>query len=147
MPLDFGQQSMRNSIDALYADYGRLKGAVPAAQPIAYRTVFNDIADEWANCSEDERRFIDADKEYLSANVNYQQQFNAFLLDLVGMQFINSQYGPSAEAVLIALRNAKSRYKKDTADNIASVKAENIELQRQIAELRMMMGGNTDANR
>lgn len=141
MPIDLTQQNMRQGFDAMYADYGRLKSAVPPAQPIAYRTVFNDIADEWANCSEDERYFIDNDKEYVNANITYQQQFNAFLLDMVGMQFINSQYGKSAESVLVALRNAKSRYKKDTADNIAAVKAENAELQRQIAELQRLIGG------
>lgn len=140
MPLDF-TQSMRPSLENLYGDYGRLRSAVPSAQPVAYRTVFNDIADEWANCSEDERNFIDSDKEYINANLIYQQQFNAFLLDLVGTQFINSQYGKSAESVLLALRNAKSRYKKDTADNIASVKAENAELQRQIAELQRIVAG------
>lgn len=148
MPLDYTQQTMRPGIESMYADYGRLKSAMPTAQPVAYRTVFNDIADEWANCSEDERTFIDSDKEYITANLTYQQQFNAFLLDIVGMQFINSQYGKSAESVLVALRNAKSRYKKDTADNIASVKAENAELQRQIMELqRLIAGGNNNANR
>ena len=94
--------------DMLYNDYNKLRNAVPT-QPIAYRTVFNDIADEWANCTEEERRFIDGDPEYINANLTYQQQFNAFLLDMVGLQFINSQYGKSAESVLITLKNAKAK--------------------------------------
>ena len=143
MPINFSQQNNNRTtdIDQLYNEINRLKTSVPNVQPIAYRTVFNDIADEWANCSEDERNFIDSDKEYISANITYQQQFNAFLLDLVGMQFINSQYGKSAESVLVALRNAKSKYKKNAADNVAAVKAENAELQRQIIELQKLVAG------
>lgn len=137
MPLNFEQQNQ------LYAEMARLKSMQPT-QPIAYRTVFNDIADEWANCSEEEKNFIDKDKEYTMANLTYQQQFNAFLLELVGTQFINSQYGKSAESVLIALRNAKAKYKKDTADSVALVKAENEELQRQLKELKEMI---SNANR
>ena len=137
MPLNFEQQNQ------LYAEMARLKSMQPT-QPIAYRTVFNDIADEWANCSEEEKNFIDKDKEYTMANLTYQQQFNAFLLELVGTQFINSQYGKSAESVLIALRNAKAKYKKDTADSVALVRAENEELQRQLKELKEMI---SNANR
>lgn len=142
MPINFNNDKT-NNFDMLYGDYSRLKNAIPNAQPIAYRTVFNDIADEWANCSEDERRFIDSDNEYINANLIYQQQFNAFLLDLVGLQFVNSQYGKSAEGVLVSLRNAKAKYKKEAAESVASVKAENAELQRQLEELKAMiaMGG------
>lgn len=147
MPINFTQTNDKSSIDALYGEFARLKGGMPTAQPMAYRTVFNDIADEWANCSDDEKRFIDSDNDYINANITYQQQFNAFLLDMVGMQFINSQYGKSAEAVLVALRNAKSRYKKEAADNIAMVKAENLALQQQLKELKALVEGNTHANR
>ena len=122
----------------LYNDYNKLRNAVPT-QPIAYRTVFNDIADEWANCTEEERRFIDGDPEYINANLTYQQQFNAFLLDMVGLQFINSQYGKSAESVLITLKNAKAKYKKEAAESIASVKAENAALQKQLEELKILV--------
>ena len=124
--------------DMLYNDYNKLRNAVPT-QPIAYRTVFNDIADEWANCTEEERRFIDSDPEYINANLTYQQQFNAFLLDMVGLQFINSQYGKSAESVLITLKNAKAKYKKEAAESIASVKAENAALQKQLEELKILV--------
>lgn len=139
MPINFSQQNNRPDIDQLYSEISRLKSAIPSVQPAAYRTVFNDIADEWANCSEDERKFIDSDTEYISANITYQQQFNAFLLDMVGLQFVNSQYGKSAESVLVALRNAKAKYKKAASDNIAAVKAENVELQRQLTELQKMI--------
>lgn len=128
----------KNNYDMLYNDYNKLRNAVPT-QPIAYRTVFNDIADEWANCTEEERRFIDGDPEYINANLTYQQQFNAFLLDIVGLQFINSQYGKSAESVLITLKNAKAKYKKEAAESIASVKAENAALQKQLEELKILV--------
>jgi hypothetical protein len=128
----------KNNYDMLYNDYNKMRNAVPT-QPIAYRTVFNDIADEWANCTEEERRFIDGDPEYVNANLTYQQQFNAFLLDMVGLQFINSQYGKSAESVLVTLKNAKAKYKKEAAESIASVKAENAALQKQLEELKILV--------
>lgn len=147
MPINFTQPNDKSSIDALYSELTRLKGGMPTAQPMAYRTVFNDIADEWANCGDDEKRFIDSDSDYINANITYQQQFNAFLLDMVGMQFINSQYGKSAEAVLVALKNAKAKYKKEAAENIAMVKAENLALQQQLKELKALVEGDRHANR
>jgi hypothetical protein len=141
MSINLGQ----SNVDNLYAEMARLRGQT-TAQPMSYRTVFNDISDEWSACSEDERRYIEQDTEYVNANFTYQQQFNAFLLDLVGVQFINSQYGKSAEAVLVALRNSKAKYKKETVDNIASVKAENAELQRQLEELKKIVRGRQNAN-
>lgn len=139
MALNFTPQGNNgNNLDQMYAELARLR-AMQTPQP-TYRTVFNDIADEWANCSEDERDFVNKDAEYLEANVSYQQQFNSFLLELVGAQFINSQYGKSAEQVLAALKKAKSKYKKENAENIVSVKAENAELQRQLKELKEALG-------
>ena len=32
-----------------------------------FRTVFNDISDEWSACNEEERKFIEQDTEYLQA--------------------------------------------------------------------------------
>ena len=61
----------------------------------------------WQNITYSSSKFIEQDKEYIDANVIYAQQFNAFLLDQLGLQFSNSKYGASAEKVLIALRNAK----------------------------------------
>lgn len=107
----------------------------------AYRTVFNDITDEWSNCSEDERKYIEQDKEYIEANVIYAQQFNAFLLDQLGLQFSNSKYGASAEKVLIALRNAKGRFRTNTAEDLAKIKDENASLQKQIKELEELING------
>ena len=141
MNFNFNQTS---NLDSLYNEVARLK-AQPT-QPITYRTVFNDISDEWAAASEDERNFIESDPDYRAANVTYQQQFNAFLLELVGVQFINSQYGKSAESVYLALKSAKNKYKKETAENVASVKAENAELQRQLEELKRMIRGKQNAN-
>lgn len=140
MPINLGNQNL----DSVYAEMARLRNQ--STQPMTYRTVFNDISDEWSACSEDERQFIERDPEYISANLTYQQQFNAFLLDLVGVQFINSQYGKSAESVLLSLRSAKQKYKKEAADNIASVKAENAELQRQLEELKKIVRGRQNAN-
>lgn len=128
----------------LYGELNRLKSQQP--QPIPYRTVFNDIADEWGNSSDEEKKFIDNDKDYINANLNYQQQFNSFLLELVGTQFANSKYGKSAESLLIALREAKSRYKKETTENIVQVKAENESLQKQIEELKEMIKNGRQNN-
>lgn len=128
----------------LCGELNRLKSQQP--QPIPYRTVFNDIADEWGGSSDEEKKFIDNDKDYINANLNYQQQFNSFLLELVGTQFANSKYGKSAESLLVALREAKSRYKKETTENIVQVKAENESLQKQIEELKEMIKNGRQNN-
>ena len=109
---------------------------VPYSQ---YRTVFNDITDEWNTCSEEERRFIEQDSEYVQSNVVYAQQFNAFLLDQFGLQFANSKYGASAEKVLIALRNARGRFKNSTIEDMAKIKSENAALQKQIKDLEELI--------
>ena len=84
----------------------------------SYRTVFNDISDEWTSCAEDERKFIEQDAGYQQANLEYAQQFNAFLLDQYGLQFANSKYGASAEKVLIAMRQARQKYKTAATEDI-----------------------------
>lgn len=104
-----------------------------------YRTVFNDISDEWNNCSEDERKFIEQDAEYLQANVVYAQQFNAFLLDQFGLQFTNSKYGVSAEKVLIALKNARGRFKNNAIEDMNKIRNENAALQKQLKELEELV--------
>ena len=114
----------------------RMRGMPSSPSPIAYRTVFNDIADEWGNCTEEERKFIDSDVDYVNANLRYQQQFNAFLLDMVGAQFINSAYGKSAEEVLLALRQARGRYRSKTAEVASSIQDENRILRAEIEKLK-----------
>ena len=129
-----GSQGNANSI---LDGYGRVRNT-PYNQ---YRTVFNDIADEWGNCSEEERRFIEQDAEYMQSNLVYAQQFNSFLLDQFGLQFANSKYGDSAEKVLIALRNARGRFHTSTIEDVAKIKNENLQLQKQIKELEDLING------
>ena len=106
-----------------------------------FRTVFNDISDEWSACNEEERTFIEQDTEYLQANLAYAQQFNAFLIEQFGLQFSNSKYGSSAEKVLLSIRNAKGRYHTAATEDVKRIKEENIELQRQIKELEDLING------
>ena len=131
----FYNKQNTNQID-LYSELTKFRNIAPAPAPVAYRTVFNDIADEWGNCSEDERRFIDTDLDYVNANLRYQQQFNAFLLEMVGTQFINSPYGKSAEEVLVTLRQARGRYRSKTAEMASSIQDENKQLRAEIEKLK-----------
>ena len=128
----------QGNVSSPYSDLGRVRNT-PYNQ---YRTVFNDIADEWGNCSEEERRFIEQDANYMQANLVYAQQFNSFLLDQFGLQFANSKYGDSAEKVLIALRNARGRFRTSTIEDVAKIKNENLQLQKQIKELEDLINGN-----
>lgn len=122
-----------------YGEFGRVRNT-PYNQ---YRTVFNDIADEWGNCSEEERRFIEQDTDYIQANIVYAQQFNSFLLDQFGLQFANSKYGDSAEKVLISLRNARGKFRTSAIEDVAKIKNENLQLQKQIKELEdLINAGN-----
>jgi hypothetical protein len=127
----------QGSVSGPFGEIGRVRNT-PYNQ---YRTVFNDIADEWGNCSEEERRFIEQDSEYIQANVVYAQQFNSFLLDQFGLQFANSKYGDSAEKVLISLKNARGRFRTSTIEDVAKIKNENLQLQKQIKELEDLING------
>ena len=119
--------------------YQQVGGAQSIAPYNQYRTVFNDIADEWGVCSEDERKFIEQDSEYAAANVEYAQQFNAFLLDQFGLQFANSKYGGSAEKVLLSMRNARGRYRSAATEDMNKIKNENAALQKQLRELEALI--------
>lgn len=137
---NYGQSSTSNSqlsSNEVYQELLRLKSA-PFNQ---YRTVFNDIADEWGVCSEEERRFIEQDSEYIQSNLVYAQQFNSFLLDQFGLQFANSKYGASAEKVLIAMKNARGRYRTSAMEDVAKIKSENAILQSRIQELEDLING------
>lgn len=126
-----------NQMDNAYQELMKMR----ATPYNTYRTVFNDITDEWNSCSEDERRFIEQDKEYYQANVEYSQQFNAFLLEQFGLQFANSKYGASAEKVLLSMKNARSRFRTSTIEDVNRIKNENAALQRQIKELEDLING------
>lgn len=135
----FSNQQQQTSLDI----YRRLNDMRSNPTPYqSYRTVFNDITDEWSNCSEDERKFIEQDQEYINANLSYAQQFNAFLLDQFGLQFSNSKYGASAEKVLISLRNARGRFRSNTAEDLAKIKDENAALQKQLKELEELFNAS-----
>lgn len=135
-----------NNQQDVYGDLMRMRNMPSSPSPIAYRTVFNDIADEWGNCTEEERKFIDSDTDYVNANLRYQQQFNAFLLDMVGAQFINSAYGKSAEEVLLALRQARGRYRSKTAEVASSIQDENRLLRAEIEKLKEVINGERQGN-
>ena len=132
----FNSQSQQ-TLDSAYQELLKMR-ATPYNN---YRTVFNDISDEWTSCSEEERRFIEQDKEYAQANFEYAQQFNAFLIDQFGLQFANSKYGSSAEKVLLSMKNARSRFRTSTIEDVNRIKNENAALQRQIKELEEMING------
>ena len=132
----FNSQSQQN-LDSAYQELLKMR-ATPYNN---YRTVFNDISDEWTDCSEEERKFIEQDREYAQANFEYAQQFNAFLIDQFGLQFANSKYGSSAEKVLLSMKNARSRFRTSTIEDVNRIKNENAALQRQIKELEEMING------
>ena len=126
--------------DRMQGRMGRAATQANAPYYNTYRTVFNDISDEWNACSEEEKRFIEQDQEYNAANIQYAQQFNSFLIDNFGLQFTNSKYGTSAEKVLLAIKNARGRYQKESTDNLAKIKAENETLLKRLNELERKVG-------
>jgi hypothetical protein len=127
----------QNQLDGAYQEMMKMR-TTPYNN---YRTVFNDISDEWTSCSEEERKFIEQDREYAQANLEYAQQFNAFLLDQFGLQFANSKYGASAEKVLLSMKNARGRFRTSTVEDVNRIKNENAALQRQIKELEELING------
>lgn len=122
----------------LYEELARLKNA--SLQLPTYRTVFNDISDEWNKATAEEQAFINNDEDYIKANLKYQQAFNSFLLEMVGQQFITSPHGATAEEVLLSLRRAKERYREKADSTVKSVQEQNEMLKAEIAELKKALG-------
>lgn len=122
----------------IYEELARLKNA--SLQLPTYRTVFNDISDEWNKATAEEQAFINNDEDYIKANLKYQQAFNSFLLEMVGQQFIASPHGSTAEEVLLSLRHAKERYREKADSTVKSVQEQNEMLKAEIAELKKALG-------
>lgn len=132
-PSSLGYQDNRG----IYAEIERLKSA--SLQMPTYRTVFTDIADEWGKCTQEEQIFINNDEKYVEANLAYQQAFNSFLLEMVGPQFLTSQYGKTAENVLVTLKQAKDKYRQKTDLTVKSVQEQNEMLKAELAELKKLL--------
>lgn len=122
----------------IYEELARLKNA--SLQLPTYRTVFNDISDEWNKATAEEQAFINNDEDYIKANLKYQQAFNSFLLEMVGQQFIASPHGSTAEEVLLSLRHAKERYREKADSTVKTVQEQNEMLKAEIAELKKALG-------
>lgn len=122
----------------IYEELARLKNA--SLQLPSYRTVFNDIADEWNKCTAEEQAFINNDEEYVKSNLKYQQAFNSFLLEMVGQQFVSSPHGRTAEEVLLSMKKAKDKYRQKADSTVKSVQEQNEVLRAEIAELKKILG-------
>jgi hypothetical protein len=93
------------------------------------RNVFSDIANEWSSVSEDERSFIESSKEYRAADLRYQQEFTAFLIEYLGNDFLKSSHGKAAEEVLAVIKSKKDSYKNKFADDISEIRNKNSQLE------------------
>jgi hypothetical protein len=124
--------------DNIYEEIARLKNA--SLQLPSYRTVFNDISDEWNKCTAEEQAFINNDEDYIKSNLKYQQAFNSFLLEMVGQQFVASPHGKTAEEVLLSLRKAKDKYRQKADSTVKTVQEQNEVLKAEIAELKRILG-------
>lgn len=122
----------------IYEELAKLKNA--SLQLPTYRTVFNDIADEWSKCTAEEQSFINNDEDYVKANLKYQQAFNSFLLEMVGQQFVASPHGRTAEEVLVALRRAKDKYREKADSTVKTVQEQNEALKAEIEQLKKVLG-------
>lgn len=122
----------------VYEELARLKNA--SLQIPTYRTVFNDIADEWNKSTLEEQTFINNDEDYVNANLKYQQAFNSFLLEMVGQQFVASPHGRTAEEVLLALRKAKDKYRSQANTTVKTVQEQNAALRKELDELKRKLG-------
>lgn len=124
--------------DNIYDEIARLKNT--SLQLPTYRTVFNDISDEWNKCTAEEQAFINNDEDYIKSNLKYQQAFNSFLLEMVGQQFISSPHGKTAEEVLLSMRHAKDKYRQKADSTVKTVQEQNEVLKAEIAELKRILG-------
>lgn len=138
MNRSFGSTNYFSGSSNVYEELARLKNA--SLQIPTYRTVFNDIADEWNKSTLEEQTFINNDEDYVNANLKYQQAFNSFLLEMVGQQFVTSPQGRTAEEVLLALKKAKDKYRAQANTTVKNVQEQNEALRRELDELKRKLG-------
>ena len=60
---------------------------------------------------------------------------------MFGLQFANSKYSASAEKVLLSMKNARSRFRASTIEDVNRIRNENAALQQQIKELEELING------
>lgn len=135
----FSNSYLNNASNNLSEAYKKLEllkqQANMTQQPQNQKTVFTDIISEWDSASDDEKIFIENSKEYIEANTNYQKEFNAFLIEHLGDDFIRSKHGLSAEKLLNTIKNRKEAYKNKFAADIESIKEINSKLEKNNEEL------------
>lgn len=107
--------------------------------PPRKRTVYDDINDTWNGLSSDEQHFIENSDEYKNANMFYQQQFNAFLIERMGDEFLKSKYGTAPEKVLGVIKEKKDEYQKNLSNDISTIKEQNKLLMKQNEELNKII--------
>lgn len=107
--------------------------------PPRKRTVYDDINDTWNSLSSDEQHFIENSDEYKNANMFYQQQFNAFLIERMGDEFLKSKYGTAPEKVLGVIKEKKDEYQKNLSNDISTIKEQNKLLMKQNEELNKII--------
>lgn len=107
--------------------------------PPRKRTVYDDINDTWNSLSSDEQHFIENSDEYKNANIFYQQQFNAFLIERMGDEFLKSKYGTAPEKVLGVIKEKKDEYQKNLSNDISTIKEQNKLLMKQNEELNKII--------
>jgi hypothetical protein len=153
----FQSQNSEDRLNQLYQEMEMMK---QMKNPTNQRTVFTDIAEEMKDLSDDEKRFIETSKEYLSVSQQYQEDFSMFLIDNFGADFAKSKYGKSTEQLLAVIRQKKEDYKNKFAENISEIREQNsnlaqqndalaktnLELQKQLAIIQEQLGGIKNAN-
>ena len=107
--------------------------------PPRKRTVYDDINDTGNGLSSDEQHFIQNSDEYKNANMFYQQQFNAFLIERMGDEFLKSKYGTAPEKVLGVIKEKKDEYQKNLSNDISTIKEQNKLLMKQNEELNKII--------
>lgn len=121
----------QNQIDALSSN-------LQQANQQSYRTVFNDISDEFKDLPQDEINFIVTSKEYQALNAKYQDEFSQFLISKFSNEYLQTGKQKTLEEMLNMIRTKKEEYKKNFKNEINEIRDQNkalAERNNQLAEM------------
>lgn len=114
---DNNKDNMYSTLRELEENIARMKGLEQAKAAQSYdtnkKTVWTDIESELKNCTPEEELFVSRDEDYLQAASQQKASFYQFIEMKYRDEFLQYDRDGISEKTLLALRNARSKYRKE----------------------------------
>lgn len=123
----------QTDVNDIYRKIDALK--IQQAQQTNARNAYDDLRSLYKDMSADERRYIESSDEFIKANMEYQEAFGNFMIDRMGSDFLQSQYGSTVEKTIAVIKRKKEEYHDHLAEDINTIKEQNASLMSKNDEL------------